>query len=197
MDYLNAIVDYNQSQFDLYQAIGQPPGDFLVRPANPPPAQQPVAPASKSSWTSPTHPSIAAGLPTPSRRCRATSAAGWHISCCCPPWQRSVGPRRLAAPGWKTEARTKVASAAAPVAPETITASPGLLASETDDVSPLPAQSAAPSRSPSPAIEQARQVTYLEPAGKSGTARPAAGCGPRCLPNPRPTSCQNRSPVAK
>ena len=32
-DYLNAIVDYNEAQFDLYWALGQPPGDLLVRPA--------------------------------------------------------------------------------------------------------------------------------------------------------------------
>ncbi len=33
VDYLNAIVDYNEAEFDLYWALGQPPGDLLVRPA--------------------------------------------------------------------------------------------------------------------------------------------------------------------
>ncbi len=33
IDYLDAIVDYNEAQFDLYWAIGRPPGDLLVRPA--------------------------------------------------------------------------------------------------------------------------------------------------------------------
>jgi outer membrane protein TolC len=32
VDYLNTIVDYNEAQFDLYWAIGQPPADLLVRP---------------------------------------------------------------------------------------------------------------------------------------------------------------------
>jgi outer membrane protein TolC len=41
--YLDAVVDYNRAQFELYVALGQPPADFLARPipANlvPPPAQ--------------------------------------------------------------------------------------------------------------------------------------------------------------
>jgi outer membrane protein TolC len=32
IDYLNAIVDYNEAQFDLYWALGQPPANLLVRP---------------------------------------------------------------------------------------------------------------------------------------------------------------------
>jgi outer membrane protein TolC len=32
IDYLNTIVDYNEAQFDLYWALGQPPADLLVRP---------------------------------------------------------------------------------------------------------------------------------------------------------------------
>jgi outer membrane protein TolC len=31
--YLDAIVDYNRAQFELYVALGQPPADFLARPA--------------------------------------------------------------------------------------------------------------------------------------------------------------------
>jgi outer membrane protein TolC len=31
--YLDAIVDYNTAQFELYVALGQPPADFLARPA--------------------------------------------------------------------------------------------------------------------------------------------------------------------
>jgi outer membrane protein TolC len=31
-DYLNAIVDYNKAQFDLYVALGMPPADMLARP---------------------------------------------------------------------------------------------------------------------------------------------------------------------
>jgi hypothetical protein len=30
--YLDAIIDYNQAQFELYVALGQPPADFLARP---------------------------------------------------------------------------------------------------------------------------------------------------------------------
>ena len=30
--YLDAIVDYNRAQFELYVALGQPPADFLARP---------------------------------------------------------------------------------------------------------------------------------------------------------------------
>src|SRR5262249_27092873 len=30
--YLDAIVDYNRAQFELYMALGQPPADFLARP---------------------------------------------------------------------------------------------------------------------------------------------------------------------
>ncbi len=44
MDYLAAIVNYNQAQFELYRAIGRPPGDLLVRPvaaAAPPVEAQP------------------------------------------------------------------------------------------------------------------------------------------------------------
>ena len=33
--YLDAIVDYNRAQFELYVALGQPPVDLLVRPASP------------------------------------------------------------------------------------------------------------------------------------------------------------------
>jgi outer membrane protein TolC len=32
--YLNALVDFNAAQFGLYTALGQPPADLLVRPAN-------------------------------------------------------------------------------------------------------------------------------------------------------------------
>src|SRR5207248_6321658 len=31
-EYLNAIIDYNQAQVDLYVALGQPPADLLARP---------------------------------------------------------------------------------------------------------------------------------------------------------------------
>lgn len=34
-DYLNAIIEYNQAQFDLYVALGQPPADTLARPVEP------------------------------------------------------------------------------------------------------------------------------------------------------------------
>jgi hypothetical protein len=41
--YLDAIVDYNQAQFALYVALGQPPARFLARPVPeslvPPPAK--------------------------------------------------------------------------------------------------------------------------------------------------------------
>src|SRR5581483_3183458 len=45
--YLNAIVDYNEAQFRLYVALGQPPADTLARPVPadlvPPPAPTPPA----------------------------------------------------------------------------------------------------------------------------------------------------------
>jgi outer membrane protein TolC len=55
--YLNAILDYNRAQFELYVAIGKPPADVLIRPVTgfpsipveaPPqevPPQPPPAPA--------------------------------------------------------------------------------------------------------------------------------------------------------
>jgi outer membrane protein TolC len=33
--YLDAIIDFNRAQFELYGALGQPPADFLARPAPP------------------------------------------------------------------------------------------------------------------------------------------------------------------
>jgi hypothetical protein len=33
--YLDAIVDYNRAQFELYVALGQPPADTLARPVVP------------------------------------------------------------------------------------------------------------------------------------------------------------------
>ena len=30
--YLDAIIEYNRAQFELYVAIGQPPADYLARP---------------------------------------------------------------------------------------------------------------------------------------------------------------------
>lgn len=40
-EYLRAIIDYNQAQFELYVALGQPPADTLARPV--PPADVPPA----------------------------------------------------------------------------------------------------------------------------------------------------------
>jgi outer membrane protein TolC len=48
--YLNAILDYNRAQFELYVAIGKPPADVLIRPVSAPaavqgsPAEQTVLP---------------------------------------------------------------------------------------------------------------------------------------------------------
>ncbi len=39
IDYLNTIVDYNEAQFDLYWALGQPPANLLVRPVSDGPPQ--------------------------------------------------------------------------------------------------------------------------------------------------------------
>jgi len=38
--YMNAIIDYNRAQFELYVALGKPPADLLLHPApeNEPPA---------------------------------------------------------------------------------------------------------------------------------------------------------------
>ena len=48
--YLDAIVDYNRAQFELYVALGQPPAKYLARPVPadlvPPPAAA-SSPASK------------------------------------------------------------------------------------------------------------------------------------------------------
>ena len=30
--YLDAIIDFNRAQFELYVSLGQPPADFLARP---------------------------------------------------------------------------------------------------------------------------------------------------------------------
>ena len=46
-EYLNAIVDYNQAQVDLYVALGQPPADLLARPV--PPDYLPPAGEKKST----------------------------------------------------------------------------------------------------------------------------------------------------
>jgi outer membrane protein TolC len=47
LTYLDAIIDYNRAQFELYVAMGQPPADTLARPVPaalvPPPALPPVA----------------------------------------------------------------------------------------------------------------------------------------------------------
>ncbi|HEY1379756.1 MAG TPA: TolC family protein [Gemmataceae bacterium] len=46
--YLDAIIDYNRAQFELYVALGQPPADTLARPVPaelvPPPAEAPPCP---------------------------------------------------------------------------------------------------------------------------------------------------------
>jgi outer membrane protein TolC len=34
IDYLNAILDYNRAQFELYVALGKPPSELLLRPVN-------------------------------------------------------------------------------------------------------------------------------------------------------------------
>ena len=34
IDYLNAILDYNKAQFELYAALGKPPSTLLLRPAD-------------------------------------------------------------------------------------------------------------------------------------------------------------------
>ena len=42
--YLDAIIDYNRAQFELYVALGQPPADCLARPVPPELAPPPPAP---------------------------------------------------------------------------------------------------------------------------------------------------------
>jgi outer membrane protein TolC len=58
--YLNAILDYNRAQFELYVAIGKPPVDVLIRPVEvrPPPAPSsgpppPASPAEPRDRTKP------------------------------------------------------------------------------------------------------------------------------------------------
>ena len=47
IDYLNAILDYNKAQFELFVSLGKPPSDVLIRPAESqvqpqlPPSRQP------------------------------------------------------------------------------------------------------------------------------------------------------------
>jgi outer membrane protein TolC len=49
--YLDAIIDYNRAQFELYVALGQPPAEFLARPVPaslvPPPAEATAPPSPK------------------------------------------------------------------------------------------------------------------------------------------------------
>jgi outer membrane protein TolC len=44
-DYLNAILDYNRAQFELYVALGKPPAELLLRPAHQ--DNQPVVPPAR------------------------------------------------------------------------------------------------------------------------------------------------------
>jgi outer membrane protein TolC len=43
--YLDAIIDYNRAQFELFVALGQPPADFLARPVPPQLFAPPVTPS--------------------------------------------------------------------------------------------------------------------------------------------------------
>ena len=64
-DYLNAIVDYNEAQFQLYVALGQPPADALAHPvptAGVVPHDQPMPNPSSASATPAGTPSARTGL---------------------------------------------------------------------------------------------------------------------------------------
>jgi outer membrane protein TolC len=59
LDYINAIIDYNESQFALYVALGQPPADALARPV----PTEGVAPGPLPSGAAP--PGTISPLPIP------------------------------------------------------------------------------------------------------------------------------------
>jgi outer membrane protein TolC len=59
LDYIDAIIDYNESQFAMYVALGQPPADALARPV----PTEGVAPGALSSGAAP--PGTISPLPIP------------------------------------------------------------------------------------------------------------------------------------
>jgi outer membrane protein TolC len=87
-DYLNAIVDYNQAQFQLFVALGQPPADALAHPvptAGVVPHDQPMPNLSTASATPvgtqlPPQRSAAAPPPAPSPRSDTATVRAGHAS---------------------------------------------------------------------------------------------------------------------
>ena len=70
-DYLDAIVDYNQAEFELYVALGQPPADALAHPVAPAPAGPPPLVPTRAARRLGAAPSAA-----PGRSGRRSSAPG-------------------------------------------------------------------------------------------------------------------------
>jgi outer membrane protein TolC len=112
LDYIDAIIDYNRAQFELYVALGQPPANALARPVptegvapsgvdpdNPIPRMRPgegrpARPAADSA--PPPGPAPAArGLAGPASATDAVRPAGFQQ----PRVRASTGPRRAGSPG--------------------------------------------------------------------------------------------------
>lgn len=83
LDYVNAIIDYNESQFGMYVALGQPPADALARPV---PAEG-VAPTNLPPDATP--PGTISPLPIP-----ATPDASQRALPTPPPPTTTAAPRR-------------------------------------------------------------------------------------------------------
>jgi outer membrane protein TolC len=60
--YMNAILDYNRAQFELYVAIGKPPADVLIRPVTPFPSQPDPSPAQTAPPPAPAVPDAERGV---------------------------------------------------------------------------------------------------------------------------------------
>jgi outer membrane protein TolC len=83
LDYLDAIIDYNESQFAMYVALGQPPADALARPA----PTEGIAPGNLPPGTTP--PGMISPLPIP-----ATPDASQRPMNPPPPPSSAPGPRQ-------------------------------------------------------------------------------------------------------
>jgi hypothetical protein len=84
LDYIDAIVDYNESQFAMYVALGQPPADALARPV----PTEGVAPANLPPGAPP--PGMISPLPIPA----TPDASQRPASEPPPPRTTAVSPRR-------------------------------------------------------------------------------------------------------
>lgn len=72
LDYVDAIVDYNEAQFHLWVALGQPPPNFLARPVPVDGVVPSDVPDYRPAPTGPTLPSAPSGAGTPAATATAT-----------------------------------------------------------------------------------------------------------------------------